>query len=420
LDKPCLLIISQVLPFPRISGQQQRVYYKLKAIRPNFHTIFLTSAPAHQMAEIRTRLLECSDEAIVLPSIYNKSVATRGFHRMLGGIYTQMTGLKFSNYVMGKLEFTASRLHTVTGKCNVDGVLYEYWHAVESVKFFRAKNIPCILDMHNVLWQSFARQQKSQKTTPKWLKERMVRQYRTREEQAWNVYDALITINAGEHEYVKSKVTDRVRLFYAPMGTDLADWPYLWQPSKPHRIVYYGGLGSPHNQKDAYDCYQKIMPLIWAQVPDAELWLVGSNPPDFIQALPSQDSRVVVTGFVECVQEVLKTMSILLCPWSGTYGFRSRLIEAMALGVPVIASPDAVHGMGMDEEKGIFLGRDFVQMAQISTNLLSNGEALQHQSKLARKQIEEKFSFEATYAVLAADLLAFIQDKQRTTVASEC
>jgi len=53
---------------------------------------------------------------------------------------------------------------------------------------------------------------------------------------------------------------------------------------------------------------------------------------------------------------VLKTITVLLCPFTGTYGFRSRVIEAMALGIPVVATPDAVHGMDLTIRKGEKIG----------------------------------------------------------------
>src|SRR5262249_29035716 len=154
----------------------------------------------------------------------------------------------------------------------------------------------------------------------------------------------VIAINHEELNYLRSATPSTTKLFHAAMGVDLALWPYSWSPSGKPCLAYYGGLGSPHNQADALACYQRLMPEIWRRFPDAEFWIVGGNPPETIRALGS-DSRVKVTGFVENVQPVLSRMSLLLCPWSGIFGFRSRLIEAMALGVPVVTSPDAVYGM---------------------------------------------------------------------------
>lgn len=148
------------------------------------------------------------------------------------------------------------------------------------------------------------------------------------------------------------------------------------------------------------------MPLIWEQRPDVEFWIVGANPSPEIRAL-EDDERIRVTGFVSDVGETLATMTAVLCPWEGTYGFRSRLIEVMALGVPVVATPDAVYGMGLETEEGIFLSKEDNGMAASALALLEQPDWAQRQSHLARQQMEEKFSFEATYGKLAEDLHRF-------------
>src|SRR4029077_12754853 len=109
--------------------------------------------------------------------------------------------------------------------------------------------------------------------------------YRCQEEQAWREFDGVIAINRREQELISSSLLPSQNLFYAPMGTDLSRWPYSWQPAKPIRVAYYGGLGSAHNERAAMQCHREIMPQIWAQFPGAELWLIGSNPSVRLKAL---------------------------------------------------------------------------------------------------------------------------------------
>jgi glycosyltransferase involved in cell wall biosynthesis len=356
------------------------------------------------MEEIREKLLTICDETIVLPSQYARSACTRVWHRLNGGLYGLRTGLKFSNYLVGRLEFTPERMASMIPSVPYDCVLFEYWHAVESVPVFRRKGTPCVLDMHNILWQTYTRQLNAKPWVPEWWKRHSIAQYRRREEQAWRQFDALIAINTEEYAHARAAVPEGVPVFYAPMGTDLELWPFSWEPMSPARVGYYGGLGSPHNQRDAWVCYQEIMPRIWQDHPDTELWLVGSNPPEALRSITERDRRVRVTGYVDNVQEVLRRMSLVLCPWSGTYGFRSRLVEVMALGVPTVASPEAVYGMGMTSGQGIFLEKEPEQMARVCLGLLRHPELAGKQSHLARAQVEEKYSYEATYGRLAEDL----------------
>ena len=132
--------------------------------------------------------------------------------------------------------------------------------------------------------------------------------------------------------------------------------------------------------------------------------------------LISEGHEVVIvddlsTGFIENVQDVLKTMALVVCPWSGTYGFRSRIVEVMALGVPVVAATDAIYGMNLDNERGI-LTRDSIQaIAETSCLLLQDADTLQNQSISARKQIEKKFSYQATYDKLTRDLFSLVTKK---------
>jgi glycosyltransferase involved in cell wall biosynthesis len=190
------------------------------------------------------------------------------------------------------------------------------------------------------------------------------------------------------------------------MGLDLSAWPHSWDPSAPPRRGYYGGLGSAHNAREAMRCHREIMPRIWKDHPSAELWIIGSKPPPEILAL-KEDPRVRVTGFVERAQDVLQTLSVCLCPWTGTYGFRSRLVEVMAVGVPVVASPDAAYGMEFEHGRGIFFERDDESMARAAGRLVADAAFARAQSAAARASVETHYSFPATYGRLAAELLSF-------------
>lgn len=399
--KPRILVVSAVLPFPREAGQQQRVHYTLRALREQFHLTFLTVADAGREEETRQKLLEICDETIVLSSLYSSSLVSRLIHKVLGSLYAAWTGLKFSNYLIGKLEFSPSRLQAATAGLSFDIALFEYWHAFKSASCFRERGVKIILDMHDILWQSYARQLDAL-SLPGWIKRVWVSRYRVREEAAWQVFDMLVAINQAEFEYVRGRVSSKV--LYIPMGVDLLGWPYSWSPVVPRRVAYYGGLGSQHNQQDAYLCHREIMPRIWEKFPEMEFWIVGSNPPAFLKEL-ERDPRVHVTGFVEQPQEILKTMSLVLCPWSGTYGFRSRIVEVMALGVPVVASVDAVHGMELGSGSGIVLGGNVAEMTDHVLVLLEADEELAQQSHQERLQVENKFSIDATYYQFSRQLM---------------
>lgn len=398
-----LLVLSHVLPFPGSAGQEQRVRETLAAARGTFHVTFATSAPVSNHAATRSRLASLCDEVLLLPSRYNRSVVHRVFHRAMAVAYAIGTGLKTSNYVIGRLEFTPERIDALVQGHQFDAVLFEYWHAAASTRKLQARGIRCALDMHDILWKGREQRLLEHSVVPAPLRRWSVSRYKKAEEHSWTMFDGLVAINEQERDYVRQRVATGVPVFYAPMGADLKKWAYNWQPTTPARVAYYGGLGTAHNQRSALQCYHEIMPIVWSDHPTAQLWLVGGNPSAELIAL-RKDPRVVVTGFVPRVQETLSSMTTVLCPWRGTYGFRSRLVEVMAIGVPVIASPDAVAGMGMTVGDGLFLAESVPEFASHALRLVSEPDFALQQSRLARQQTERLFSLEATYLALMRDL----------------
>jgi glycosyltransferase involved in cell wall biosynthesis len=408
---PKLLIISHVLPCPGQTGQELRVRYTLEAAVRTFQVDFLTFAPNGKRKEVEEQLAALGCRPVVLPSRLADGSFSKPRFGLGASIFTLRTGMKRSNYYVGHIELSPARVRSAIKSGDYSAVLYEYFHAVDSVPVFRSTGVPAILDMHNVLWKAREERLNEKTAWPAWFKRAALDRYRRGEEAAWDEFDALIAINRSEHDLVQARLRPAQKLFYAPMGTDLSRWPACWQPANPPRLAYYGGLASAHNEAAALRCHERIMPLIWQRFPAAELWLVGSNPTECLRNLTS-DSRVKVTGFVEEVQDVLKTMSLVLCPWSGTYGFRSRIVEVMALGVPVVATPAAVDGMELESGRGITLADSDEVLAERALELLSAPNEVEAQSRLARSEMERLYSLENTYGRLMTELREWLEQRR--------
>lgn len=371
-----------------------RVYYTLTALRQTFNVTFLTSEYFIEQKGLKEQLAALCDELIVLPAVYNNYGIKKQFIKFSALIYLFITGLKFSNYLIGDLEFSPRRIRNAIRNKKFDMVLFEYWHAHNSVSVFKKIKVPCILDMHNILLQSHKIHFNWK--APSFIKKIQILKYQKAEESSWNKFDAVIAINKKEYDYVSSSVPSSVKVFYIAMGIDLAAWPYVWQPATPKRLAYYGGMGSQHNKQNALYCVNSIMPLVWEKYPVTEFWIIGSEPDNELLSL-QKDLRVHVTGYQQSVKDTLKHVSVLLCPWHGKYGFRSRIIEVMATGVTIIASHDSVDGMELEENKGIYFAENASDFAAIALKLLDNEAVLARQSKEAREQVEKMYSFESTY-----------------------
>ena len=396
MNKPKLLIISKVLPFPGNSGQQIRVKNILESLKGHFHVTFVTSANTWEFKSIKNRLKNIVDDNFILQTEYT-GLMKKLYLNVAGIIWALRTGLKMSNYIIGEQDFTRKKLESVIQNRKFDVALYEYWHAYKTLDYFKEKNIPTILDMHNILWKSYQSQIDSKKWLHKIQKRWIVKRYKEHEENIWKRFDGIISINSKENEYIIDKTHKRDVIKYIPMGIDFKKWSIKREFSTPQRIAYYGGLGSKHNQQSALFCYNKVMPLVWDRLNNIELWIIGSNPSKNIKNLSLIDNRVKVTGYVEDIKEILKTISVVLCPWNGTYGFRSRIIEVMALEIPIITTKEAIRGMGLKDSRGIYISEKSTDYSNFSIELLQENKKNISDGMYNRKFSSNLYSLKKTY-----------------------
>ncbi len=394
--KPRVLMVSHVWPVPGVSGQEKRVYYMLRALQLHYRVTFLTFADKKKRELYEPALQELCDEIIVLPSRYSRNLFTRVMFKVIGQLYSRLTGLKPSNFIIGLLELSNTRVKKAIKAEVYEAVIFEYWHAHHAVDQATFGHKPVILDMHNILWQTF----KSQGLASGKRSEKALQEYKRYEEKVWHKFDYLIAINHEEASYVKGQM-GKEKVWYLPMGIDMEQWPQTVDPGNevPH-IAWYGGLATAHNQRDALRVYREVMPAIWKEIPKAEFWIIGSNPPEHIIELGMKDFRVTVTGFLDDVASALGSVDLVLCPWEGTYGFRSRLIEVMATGTPVITTEDAASGMDLEDGKGILFENDLDKWSSITIDLLSSSEKLLKLRKQAREAAVTGYSLNTTYDLL--------------------
>lgn len=404
--KPTLLVISPVLPFPGKSGQQQRVKYMLLAAKEFFKVTFLTITPQNIYNQTKEQLMPYCDELFLLPSIYLSSLIKRSYHKLASISYSLYTGLRPSNYLIGELEFHHKRIIPIVNQYKFDVVLFEYWHTWKLVNHFNRVGSTTVLDMHDILWRSYEHQWNNRILIPSFIKKRMINKYRSLEENAWGYYDVLIAISTGEYEYVRNHVSPKQIVFNIPMGIDLEKWKYCWAPELPPKIMYYGGLNNPHRLPEILRCYSDIMPIVWNSHSDAQLWFVGSDPHPKIIEL-TRDARVKVTGYVENVENVLKTATCVICPWKGKFGFRSRIIELMAIGVPIICSPEAVYGMDIDENSGVIFANSYEEFGKYCLMMINSYQYARIVSKTAHHTVISKFNLNNTYQLLFSRLAEY-------------
>ncbi|MEM6550987.1 MAG: glycosyltransferase [Planctomycetota bacterium] len=113
-----------------------------------------------------------------------------------------------------------------------------------------------------------------------------------------------------------------------------------WSPD--HSLAFWGNLAFEPNADAARFLLKRVWPKLIKQHPDAKLSLIGPNLPDALQRLTNQPG-VTVTGHVPDLPALLHQHALAVMPFRLGLGIKNKLLEAAALGLPIIASPHAVR-----------------------------------------------------------------------------
>jgi len=132
-------------------------------------------------------------------------------------------------------------------------------------------------------------------------------------------------------------------------GIDLAFFQPQPLPRKKKQLLFVGNYEYPPNVDAALVLAREILPTVHQHMPDVKLWLVGNAPPPEIQALASD--TIEVTGRVPDVRPYLVEATVFVCPLRIGAGIKNKVLEAMAMGLPVVATPLSLDGIHAEPDE---------------------------------------------------------------------
>ena len=131
------------------------------------------------------------------------------------------------------------------------------------------------------------------------------------------------------------------------------------------------------------------MPLIWQQQPETTLTIVGSKPLSSIQQL-ARDPRVEVTGYVEDLRPHVGRAQVMLSPMVYSVGIQNKVLEAMALGTPVVVAAQAAAALGTRPGRDLMVASSANEFAELTLRLMNDAELHATLSQYGRTYVEQQ------------------------------
>jgi glycosyltransferase involved in cell wall biosynthesis len=134
-------------------------------------------------------------------------------------------------------------------------------------------------------------------------------------------------------------------------------------------IVFTGAMDYYANVDGVVWFTKEILPLIRKEIPEIQFYIVGSNPTKEVLSL-SSNNGVTVTGYVPDTREYLRKATVAVVPLRIARGIQNKILEAMAMGIPVVATPQAFEGIEAKPDRDLILGEDEGKIAESVVKLI--------------------------------------------------
>jgi glycosyltransferase involved in cell wall biosynthesis len=186
-----------------------------------------------------------------------------------------------------------------------------------------------------------------------------------------------------------------------PNGVDLNYFQPLDVPRDSATIVLTGKMSYHANVAAALYLGREIMPRVWAQRPDVKLYIVGKDPPREITNLKpvlsgaegseigNRKSEIVVTGYVPDIRPYLAQATVAVCSVPYSAGIQNKVLEAMAMGIPVVATPQSCAALGATNGENVLIAKEPEGFAQLVLELLRDEGLRERMGRNGRKYVEE-------------------------------
>jgi sugar transferase (PEP-CTERM/EpsH1 system associated) len=381
-----ILLISPIFPYPPDDGGKIRSFNLIKRLG-NTHEVCLialsrSTINPENLAAI-SQYCMAVDIASWLPETPLQSLQRYLLSRIPPGV-----ALCYHSTNLGALIAKA------LGKYQFDIIQIEHSYMAKFLDDIdsRTGQAKRVLTMHNI---EFIRHSRIARTIEcGWEKVRYIisaRRYASWELDYASRFDKIIAVSETDKQLLQEK-DPSLEVEVVPNGVDL-DFYQTTAPPDNSTLVYVGGMSYPPNVDAVLYFSKEIFPIILEEVPQARFMVVGGNPPPEVLELDNKD-HICITGYVEDVREYVDRAQVAVIPLRSGGGTRLKILEAMAMGRPVVSTTVGCEGLDVENGENILLADEPREFAADVVSLMRNPALLTRLAQNGRKLVEERYDWD--------------------------
>lgn len=358
-----LLYISHRVPYPPDKGERVRAFHEIKALSEHFRVTLAFLAHDASDRQAAEPLRPWCEKILCAPAGGRAGKIRGGFSLLRGRSATK--GYFHSSRMKALLKDAAGP-EPFDVALGYSSSTLPYLLAVPA-----RRRIMDLIDVDSLKWASYA---ESSSWPKSWMYRAEARAVTRLEGQAVRQCDAVVLVSQAEvealHERLRAhpgrgdKYVRAQNVFAVGNGVDT---DYFHPPERPYEgpptLVFTGQMDYRPNVEGVCWFVKEVWPPLRQEFPDIRFNVVGRNPAPAVRRLADAPG-IIVTGTVPDVRPYLWNATIAVCPLQVARGIQNKILEAMAAGLPVVATPQAVEGIEARPDRHVRVAQTAPQWRQ--------------------------------------------------------
>lgn len=398
-EKPRLLVVSPLLPWPLDAGGKLRMYHIMKGMSARYRITLLTLAVDEENSEENRKPFDFLEDLIMIPisqgRVWQVLRMLVNLPRWLGGMPAE-TIVKRSPALL-----RACREMAREGR--FDAVQIEFTQNIQYLEAFAGSDIPAILVAHDVSYISHERRAEVAKGLRRWFWSREARMMRAYEQAGWGRFDRVVSMSAVDRDIILRHVPE-AKVDVAPNGVDTGELQPIKEGEAPS-LIFVGWMRHLPNPDAVTWFLDKIWPLVKAGHPSVRFVIVGKGLSDQLKRRIDVDDRIDCRGYVDDVRKHVGEAWISVVPLRIGSGTRLKILESMALGTPVVATSVGAEGIAARDGEHLRIADSPEEFARAVLELIADPKLRGGMATAARRLVEIDYDWKPI-ALTAGDAVA--------------
>jgi len=328
-----ILMLSPYIPWPLDGGPPIRIYYVLRELVRLRHEVVLLAG--HDGPSLpATHPLRALCREIVTYQPPSSAYSSTPF---LSALRSMASPLPYVAAKFGARHIQES-IHRIAEEYHFGLIWANFAFMAYAVPPELCRTMPLVLDEHEsegLLWRQYLRHGSLAKRAFAVINLIKLPAFQRR---LMSQVAAVLSNSEREADFTRRYAPPGVQVWAVPNGVDTEVFaPPQLDGNRRNAILLCSGLAVYRNRAAALWFARRMFPQVRREVPDAEFWIVGSNPNREIWRL-AESPGIHVTGAVEDVRPYYAMAKVAVAPYRYGEGTKIKVVEAMACGCPVIAS----------------------------------------------------------------------------------